>query len=246
MLSRRVEQWFASTVKIRPYDVHHSGGIVSFTFDDFPRSALRIGGDILQSHGAAGTYYASAGLADKTIDDIELFRWRDLNDLIDAGHELGCHTHSHINCQNSNVREIESDCNDNAAALAEVLGEGSLRNFAFPFGSVGLAAKRFVSRNFATGRGIRPGINSGISDLSQLNAYALYDRLITQDRIESLIGQSNSKNGWLIFYTHDISKSPSKYGCSPDILEFAVRSARNQGSSILSMAEALAVLREGR
>jgi peptidoglycan/xylan/chitin deacetylase (PgdA/CDA1 family) len=36
--------------------------MISFTFDDFPRSALHVAGRILEDHGIAGTYYVSLGL----------------------------------------------------------------------------------------------------------------------------------------------------------------------------------------
>ena len=39
--------------------------LISFTFDDFPRSALTVGGEILERHGARGTYYASLGVMGK-------------------------------------------------------------------------------------------------------------------------------------------------------------------------------------
>src|SRR5215469_15892880 len=39
------------------------GGVVSFTFDDFPKSALATGGAILERYRARGTYYASLKLA---------------------------------------------------------------------------------------------------------------------------------------------------------------------------------------
>src|SRR2546429_104887 len=36
--------------------------LISFTFDDFPRSAFLDAGSILRRYGALGTYYASLGL----------------------------------------------------------------------------------------------------------------------------------------------------------------------------------------
>ena len=39
------------------------GGVVSFTFDDFPRSAWSNGGAVLEEYDVRGTYYAAMGLA---------------------------------------------------------------------------------------------------------------------------------------------------------------------------------------
>ena len=42
------------------------GPIVSFTFDDFPRTAATAGAAILESFGARGTFYTAAGLMNTT------------------------------------------------------------------------------------------------------------------------------------------------------------------------------------
>ncbi len=51
----------------------NNGPIVSFTFDDFPRSAYTVGGAILEEFGARGTYYATAGLMNRSNELGELF-----------------------------------------------------------------------------------------------------------------------------------------------------------------------------
>src|SRR6185437_4505492 len=47
----------------RPAKVNWPGGVVSFTFDDFPRSAWVSGGAILEQYDRRGTYYAALGMA---------------------------------------------------------------------------------------------------------------------------------------------------------------------------------------
>jgi peptidoglycan/xylan/chitin deacetylase (PgdA/CDA1 family) len=69
--------------------------IISFTFDDFPRSALHVGGAILKAEGAVGTYYASFGLMGGTAPTGVIFTESDLETLLEDEHELGCHTFEH-------------------------------------------------------------------------------------------------------------------------------------------------------
>src|ERR1700730_10018379 len=69
--------------------------IISFTFDDFPRSALFAGGAILKRFGVRGTYYASLGLIGTTGPTGQMFTFDDLNILLDQRHEIGCHTYDH-------------------------------------------------------------------------------------------------------------------------------------------------------
>src|SRR5947209_11228992 len=70
--------------------------IVSFTFDDFPRSALTVAGKILDNYNVCGTYYAAMGLMGKITEVGEMFDSRDLKHLVAAGHELACHTFDHV------------------------------------------------------------------------------------------------------------------------------------------------------
>src|SRR5262245_58876391 len=85
----------ASLLFIRPFVVQPQVPLISFTFDDFPRSALMAGGTILNRFGLAGTYYASLGLAGKQEPSGQIFFHEDLTQLFERGHELGCHTFSH-------------------------------------------------------------------------------------------------------------------------------------------------------
>ena len=69
--------------------------IISFTFDDFPRSALHTGGAILKRYGVTGTYYVSFGLMGKQAPTGTMFLREDIETLLEHGHELGCHTFDH-------------------------------------------------------------------------------------------------------------------------------------------------------
>ena len=82
--------------------------VISFTFDDFPRSALLNGGRILHDRGLAGTYYASLGLMGRTAPTGEIFKREDLEELIRQGHELGCHTFDHCDSWETAPAEFEA------------------------------------------------------------------------------------------------------------------------------------------
>src|SRR3981081_2708835 len=49
----------------RLVQLEHRFPVISFTFDDFPQSALNVGGKILERFRLAGTYYASLGLMNR-------------------------------------------------------------------------------------------------------------------------------------------------------------------------------------
>src|SRR6266446_1702902 len=76
----------------RPLAIWTQVPLISFTFDDFPRSALVVGGAILNRHGSSGTYYTSLGLLGKDSPSGPICVPGDLRELRQRGHELGCHT----------------------------------------------------------------------------------------------------------------------------------------------------------
>jgi len=48
--------------------------------------------------------------------------------------------------------------------------------------------------------------------------------------------------GWLIFHSHDVAEQPSGYGVSPDLLEWAVSTAKRSGCALTTTAEGLELI----
>src|SRR5580700_10808775 len=101
----------------RPFLVQPQRPLISFTFDDFPRSALLVGGAILNRFGLTGTYYASLGLAGQETVSGQIFLSDDLTTLFQQGHELGCHTFSHCDSWETDTATFEDSILENRAAL---------------------------------------------------------------------------------------------------------------------------------
>ena len=83
-LNGRYQRTVSRLLHRKPLKFAISRPIVSFTFDDFPRSALYVGGDILGRFGAKGTYYASFGLMGTTAPTGEIFITEDLPVLLES------------------------------------------------------------------------------------------------------------------------------------------------------------------
>ena len=60
--------------------------VVSFSFDDFPRSAAREGARVLREFGVKGTYFVAGARAGRHLDDVDQFTKDDLLAVADAGH----------------------------------------------------------------------------------------------------------------------------------------------------------------
>jgi peptidoglycan/xylan/chitin deacetylase (PgdA/CDA1 family) len=199
----------------RPAKVKWPGGVVSFTFDDFPRSAWTEGGAILERLGAHGTYYAALGLAGGEDHLGPMFGLDDLRAAQARGHEIACHTFSHRDCRRASAAEIAAEVETNAAALAQALNGAAACDFAYPFGAVSQAAKSALARRFASCRGCGPGVNHGTVDLADLFGNSLYGATFDRARLLGLIDRAREIGGWTIFYTHDVRDAPSAYGCTP-------------------------------
>jgi peptidoglycan/xylan/chitin deacetylase (PgdA/CDA1 family) len=213
--------------------------MVSFTFDDFPRSALTNGGTILKSYGACGTYYAAMGLIGQTNELGEHFRADDLARLLADGHELGSHTFSHLSCASISLDVFEADVQKGRESVINVTENPSAGQFAYPQGHITLGAKSRIGAQMDSCRSSFGGVNVSPVDLNLLLANPLYDSMFDLAAVEHLFRVNDQRGGWLIFYTHDVSDTPSRWGARPGQLETVVRLAVRKGHRVLTVGEAL-------
>jgi peptidoglycan/xylan/chitin deacetylase (PgdA/CDA1 family) len=184
----------------RPAPVAWPGGVVSFTFDDFPKSALEVGGDILKQYGARGTYYTSMKLAWSDNHLGPIFDDDDIRAAYRAGHEIACHTYTHPDLRYMARPMIRAEVRYNAAALSYLIENFVPANFAYPYGCVSVTAKRLLGSLFSSCRGIDRGINHGLVDLADLLAVPLYAEDFDVAEMRRLIDRTCSLDGWLIFF----------------------------------------------
>src|SRR5579863_3853409 len=120
------------------------GPLISFSFDDFPRTALTVGGSILQEAGVRGTYYAAPGLIGTLNHLGQHFCREDLLDLLAAGHELASHTYSHASARATRLANYVHEVEKGYQTLAGTLGLKTSRQFAYPYGEITLRVKSSV------------------------------------------------------------------------------------------------------
>jgi peptidoglycan/xylan/chitin deacetylase (PgdA/CDA1 family) len=233
LVRRRVlSSMFARHAQLKP-----RGPLISFTFDDFPRTALTTGGRILKAHGVHGTYYTAPGLMNTVNHLGEQFRREDLGALLDEGHELASHTYSHVSSYSLSGANFSDEVAKGRAAIEEITRQASAGSFAFPYGEVTLNAKRLVGKKMASARGIWAGFNGPQVDLNLLFAHSLYGGREKCDQVRDAILENERRKTWLIFYTHDVRPAPSQYGCTAELLEFAVSFALERSARILPVTE---------
>jgi len=160
-------QWFEQ----RLVKVCHQPALISFTFDDFPRSALLSGGEVLRRFGFVGTYYASLGLMGQPSPVGEIFQREDLAQLVAQGHELACHTFDHCHAWNTPPDKFEASVVRNRQAVAELLPDVKLMSHSYPISYPNPQTKRRMMKYYESARGGGQTFNTGSADLNYLKAF---------------------------------------------------------------------------
>lgn len=208
---------------------------VSFTFDDFPISAIKNGARLLETKNAHGTFYSSFGLAGTTTDSGVIGSLDEMLDIANQGHELACHTFGHLDCSNVNIIDLIEDCNlnrENALEKKNIY----LTSFAYPFGNYNYAAKKVIIDSYKSIRTVESGLNKNKVDLSALRSIALYESSGI-DKAKYWIKKLNKTGGWLVFYTHDVDDSPSRFGCSVNLFNQVLELCVAERIKIMTVAD---------
>jgi peptidoglycan/xylan/chitin deacetylase (PgdA/CDA1 family) len=226
----------------RPRVLHdrRAVGMMSISFDDFPKTAWTEGGRVLRDHGLLATYYVSGGLCSTVFDGEQMYDATDLEPIHAEGHEIGCHTFDHRSCLRMSSAEFERTMRDNQAFVNKHLGDVRFASFAFPYGHTSASAKRIAVRRFSSARGVDQSVNVGRIDLGQLKAVGLETGKRRLEDVERYIARAAAERAWLIVYTHDVQDRPSTYGCRPEQLDRLLRTAKAAGLEILPVKAALA------
>ena len=238
---REMGEWLGR----RPVHISPPYPLVSFTFDDFPRSALSIAGAVLESYAVSGTYYVSLGLMGKTTPTGEICHSEDVVQVVERGHELGCHTFDHFHAWETKPGDFEESILRNCDALASVVPGALCRTLAYPISSPRPANKRIAARHFDCCRGGGQSFNSAQSDLSNLRAFFLEQSRDKPNLIERMVDRNVEAGGWLIFVTHDVSENPTRFGCHTMLFERIVRYTAKSGATILPVYRAWTAIRTG-
>jgi peptidoglycan/xylan/chitin deacetylase (PgdA/CDA1 family) len=222
------------------------GPIITFSFDDFPRTALTIGAEILERVGARATYYAAMSLMNTTNDLGEQFRDEDLGSVVDRGHELASHTFSHFSASRVGYDAFKNDVERGEQAIQEKMGLSTSGNFAYPYGDVTLRIKRTLGPHLTSCRGNYGGVNGPDVDLNLLRANRLYGDLEGAGAAKRLILENEKQRGWLIFYSHDVTAKPTRYGCTPALLAAICSFAASRNARFMTVAHVMEELGQQR
>jgi peptidoglycan/xylan/chitin deacetylase (PgdA/CDA1 family) len=210
--------------------------LLTVSFDDAPVSAAENGAGVLGKYGAKGTYFISADLCGKeshlgrytTADDIQA--------LAALGHEIACHTFTHLDCGRAGNADIEADIARNQAALQE-MGLPASQTFAYPYGDVSPAGKKVLNERYLAARALHHGLITTGGDLNQAPAVGIEGPCGEQTAYDWMLKAAKTPSSWLVLYTHDVRETPSDWGCTPEVLDRILAKAREMRFDIVTFAE---------
>ncbi|HEY5347231.1 MAG TPA: polysaccharide deacetylase family protein [Rhizomicrobium sp.] len=237
-LLRRANNFITRHMPVKTARARAPRPIASISFDDFPKSAWTVAGPILARFGVAATYYTAGSFCGRTVEGMEFYDEGDLRALGAAGHEIACHGFAHQRTTQLSPEDLVADAARNRAFLEPFRGGVAPVSYAFPYGAASPRSKRFFAPRFSNARGVHPGVNHGAVDLAQLHAASMESRCWNPDWIEKAISRAKSHDGWLAFYTHDVSDTPSPYGSTPAMLIHVLKRLREENIEIRTMADA--------
>ncbi|MGH1421214.1 MAG: polysaccharide deacetylase family protein [Hyphomonas sp.] len=236
-LAKRIAHHAARGFVQHPVHTAFPEGMVSFCFDDFPKSAATFGASILEEQNLRGTFFPCASYAGQTVDGVRQFDTEDLMKLSEAGHEIGCHTADHARLPELSVAEMRKQFDDNAGYFKS-LGLPAAQVHAYPFGDVSPRVKRCASQRFPVSRGAWAGVNAKKTDRALLKCVSLEAHILKERPIEYWITAAKNQQAWVIFLTHDIQVDHSYFGVSPKNFEATVAAVVDSGMQVLPIGAA--------
>ncbi|MEQ8557449.1 MAG: polysaccharide deacetylase family protein [Henriciella sp.] len=212
------------------------GRYVSICFDDFPKSAVLQAKPELDKRGWKATWYAAGGMmaSDHPVHG-RMFDPEDLKLLRRDGHDIGCHTYSHMDCAPASDEAVLRDMERNRAFFRKHRLPRA-RSFAFPYGRLDVSSKRLLMKRMPALRGVRPGIQTGAADRGLLKATGIEDHNGGTRLALNQLSALNADRSWLILFTHDIATSPSAWGCTLEDFTTLLNAIERSGAEVVPVA----------
>lgn len=234
-LKGKIRRRVARLIERRASGVRLDRPMISFSFDDAPESAASTGAALLEERGLRGTYFISAGLAGQEGPMGRNASMDEVKRLADAGHEIACHTHSHLDCGQASGADADADAERNRDAFV-LAGLPEPATFAYPYGDVSIPAKRTLGQRFALLRGLHHGLIDERADLNQAPAVGIEGPAGEAVALRWM-DRARRRRSWLVLYTHDVGDQPSPFGCTPGALERLIDRAVGEGFEVVTVAE---------
>src|ERR1700710_2571511 len=125
----RVSHRLAMHLRVEPFRLRNETPMVSFTFDDVPKSAATVGAALLEAHGATATYYVIGSQVGTSSALWDMVDGDDIVDLHRRGHEIACHSFSHKRACDLDAATLRAEVEHNQHYLRSLDPSIQIENF---------------------------------------------------------------------------------------------------------------------
>lgn len=185
--------------------------VVSFTFDDAPRSVYTQAFPLLKKAGLHATIYLSTG----TLTKPGYVNWLDTKDLDASGWEIGAHTHTHADLTKLSVADFVGEIEESQRLFKE-RGYTPV-SFSAPYGAYSERELVELRKVYSSNRAAWG--NGGINPYPNFDAYNLVSLGITLettlDEVREQVRTIKRDGGWLILQFHQIDDGQKEVGPFP-------------------------------
>jgi len=122
----------------------------ALTFDDGYMEQFRYA-QLLYRMDVPGTFYLITGLREYMGRKLMINNKELVRELIDMGHEVGSHTHTHRDLTRIGINEVEEEFRLSKGIISELTGNDDI-GIAYPYGSFNEEVIRVASKYFVYGR----------------------------------------------------------------------------------------------
>lgn len=145
----------------------------------------------------------------------------------------------HCDAWKTTPAEFEASVVRNRRKLEELLPGQTFATLSYPISWPRPQTKRRIARHFDCARGGGQTFNPGTMDLNFLKAFFIEQCRGDYGQIEQVLAANARAKGWLIFATHDVCDSPTRFGCTPQFFARVVEGAIASGAAVLPVQQAL-------
>lgn len=228
----------------RRVEVGFDTPVVSLTFDDAPASIAEHALPLMEERGWRATIYAATGLFGAINHHGRMLTAAELRRLQARGHEIGAHSHAHVDYGAMDVADVLADLGRARKVFTEN-GLGSPESFAWPYGEASARAKLRLGGEFGSLRGTGHVVHTTQVDLNQVGSWRLFSGG-PMDLVFAALDRLEAEGGWMTLFTHDVRPSPTAWGCTPMDFERVIERVARMGARVLTVGSAVRELTQAR
>ncbi|MEN9390397.1 MAG: hypothetical protein RLZZ283_497 [Candidatus Parcubacteria bacterium] len=213
-------------------------GMITFVFDDAPKSVYENARAILNAANIKATHPAITNFVGTT----GYMTWTNLATLKSEGNEIDSHTRTHPDLTTLTPAQLTSEV---VGSFTDLVAHGTTpTTFVYPLGGVSDTVKAAVKNaGYKAARGSYFGLNTPSTD-----RYALFDQHVESDttieEVQSWIDQAKRDKRWLILELHEQKENGGQYSNTPAMLQSIVNYVKSTGIKAVTLHQGSLLLNQ--